>query len=89
MDLPKGTVTIVFTDIQNSTELWEKFGDRFKPVLEAHNNILRNACKENNGIEVRFEGDSYILAFQNPADAVEFAVKTQLELQKDLSRASL
>ena len=81
-ELPKGIVTIVFTDIQNSTELWERFGDSFMPVLESHNQILRDAVKENDGIEVKFEGDSYILAFTRPRDAARFAVRFQLALNE-------
>ncbi|PIV55867.1 hypothetical protein COY52_01775 [Candidatus Desantisbacteria bacterium CG_4_10_14_0_8_um_filter_48_22] len=81
-ELPKGIVTIVFTDIQNSTELWVRFGDSFMPVLEAHNQILHDALKEHDGIEVKFEGDSYILAFTRPRDAVRFAVKFQLALNE-------
>jgi len=80
MELPKGIVTIIFTDIQGSTDLWEKLGNKFKPVLEDHNNILRKACSEYNGIEVRFEGDSYMLAFTKPRDAISFAVKAQYDL---------
>ncbi len=41
--MPVGTVTLMFTDIEGSTALWEKLRNQFYPVLEKHNAILREA----------------------------------------------
>ena len=40
---PTGTVTLVFTDIQGSTALWEHLGDGFKALLDQHNALFRAA----------------------------------------------
>lgn len=80
MDAPTGTVTLVFTDIEGSTSLWEKYRDAFKPVLEEHNRIMRQAAEAFRGYEVKTEGDAFFVAFARPADALEFALRAQTEL---------
>ncbi len=77
MQFPTGTITLVFTDIQGSSALWEAHGDAFAPVLNAHNTLLRAVAAQWNGIEVKTEGDAFFLVFQNAADAVRFAVAAQ------------
>ena len=42
MEHPKGTLTLLFTDIQGSTELWEKLGNKFKDILNVHDKIMRD-----------------------------------------------
>jgi predicted ATPase/class 3 adenylate cyclase len=74
---PSGTVTLVFTDIQGSTVLWERLGDSFVGVLEAHNRILREALGRFGGAEVKTEGDAFMVAFASAADAVRFALAAQ------------
>ncbi len=71
---PTGRVALIFTDIQGSTGLWEKLGDRFAPVLELHNRLMREAIETNRGFEVKTVGDAFMVAFQDPADAVRFAI---------------
>ncbi len=71
---PTGTVAIVFTDIQGSTSLWEKLGDRFAPVLELHNRLMREALEEHRGYEVKTVGDAFMIAFADPLDAVRFSI---------------
>jgi class 3 adenylate cyclase len=72
-----GTVTLVFTDIQGSTALWERLGDGFVGVLEAHNRILREALARSGGAEVKTEGDAFMIAFASASDAVRFALAAQ------------
>ncbi len=67
---PTGTVTLVFTDIQGSTALWEHFGDDFKALLDLHNALFRAAIAAAGGYEVKTEGDAFMVAFQDAGSAV-------------------
>ena len=78
--MPTGTVTLMFTDIEGHTKMWEQMGDDFMPTLEEHNNILRSATAKHNGYEVKTEGDAFMLAFAKASDAVLCAVEAQLAL---------
>ena len=77
---PTGTVTLVFTDIEGSSDLWQQYAAAFQPVLEAHNRLMREAADRWNGFEVKTEGDAFMLAFARASDAVQFAVEAQLAL---------
>lgn len=74
---PSGTVTLVFTDIQNSTALWERFRAAFLTVVREHNRLMREALLPWNGYEVRAEGDAFFLVFDSAASAVCFAADVQ------------
>jgi len=78
----KEIITLVFTDIARSTELWERMGQHFRYILEAHNYIIRKICKEFQGQEVKTEGDAFMLSFGTADQAIYFAIKTQEELNK-------
>ena len=80
--LPVGTVTLIFTDVEGSAELWERHGPAFQPVLDAHNRLLREAAARWQGREVKTEGDAFFLAFDRASDAVRFAVDAQLALAR-------
>src|SRR5688572_26660023 len=61
---PDGTVTILFTDIENSTELNERLGDRrWFELLRAHNAIVRDCVREHGGHEVKARGDGFMIAY--------------------------
>lgn len=77
-ELPAGTVTFLFTDIEGSTKLVQALGERFRSVLEDHNRLLRDALS--NGVEVRMEGDAFFVAFTSAAEAVEAAIAGQRAL---------
>eukprot|EP00755_Sulcionema_specki_P014756 Sspe_Gene.57571::Locus_31584_Transcript_1_1_Confidence_1.000_Length_4688::g.57571::m.57571 len=77
---PVGHVSIVFTDIQNSTRLWEQGQDIMKVTLERHNRLLRGLIKDCKGYEVRTEGDAFMIAFSEAADALNWCVESQLKL---------
>ena len=79
---PTGQVSIVFTDIEGSTSLWENFPSIMPKTIETHHSICRRVIIENNGYEVKTEGDAFMIAFHQPIDAVRFATKTQLLLLK-------
>jgi len=77
---PIGRVTLVFTDIEGSTALWEAAPETARYSLRAHDAVLRTALKRHAGFEVKTEGDSFMVAFSDPAQAVQFCFDVQQEL---------
>ena len=75
--LPAGTVTFVFTDIEDSTELLKRLGDEYPEVLSTHRRIIRNAFSRHDGIEIDTQGDAFFFAFPRARDAVAAAVEAQ------------
>src|SRR5437899_11214906 len=73
-DLPTGTVTFLFTDIEGSTRLLQQLGDRYARVLEECRRLLRAAFQEWNGHEVDTQGDAFFVAFARATDAMAAAV---------------
>ncbi|MDX6599013.1 MAG: hypothetical protein QOE87_2900, partial [Gaiellales bacterium] len=80
VDLPSGTVTLLFTDIEGSTRLLHELGDRYVEVLADHRRALRAAVAEHHGVEVDTQGDAFFIAFANAPDAVAAARAAQLTL---------
>ena len=76
-DLPIGTVTFLFTDIEGSTGLLQALGDRYPAVLDAHAEIIRRAVADGGGIEVSTHGDAFFVVFRSPAGAVRAALAAQ------------
>jgi class 3 adenylate cyclase len=76
-ELPTGTVSFLFTDIEGSTRLLQDLGDRYGAVRDEHAAILRRAIRDGDGVEVSTEGDSFFAAFASPAAAVGAAVAAQ------------
>jgi class 3 adenylate cyclase len=79
-ELPKGTVTFLFTDIERSTELLRQLGDRYGEVLSEQRRILREAFAEHGGREVDNQGDAFFFSFERARDAVAGAVAGQRAL---------
>ncbi|MDQ3210384.1 MAG: nuclear transport factor 2 family protein [Actinomycetota bacterium] len=72
---PDGTVTIAFTDIEDSTRLNGFLGDeRWVEVLRAHNDVLRDATSEFGGTVVKNQGDGFMLAFPSARSAIRCAL---------------
>ncbi len=79
--LPTGTVTFLFTDIEGSTTLLQRLGDRrYAEVLAEHRRLLREAFAEGHGQEVDTQGDAFLVAFSRARDAVGTAVAAQRAL---------
>jgi class 3 adenylate cyclase len=76
-ELPTGTVTFLFTDIEGSTRLLHEFGDRYAGLPDEHSAIVRRAIARGDGVEVSTEGDSFFVVFPSPTGAVEAAVTAQ------------
>jgi predicted ATPase/class 3 adenylate cyclase len=80
MDLPTGTVTFLFTDIEGSTRLLQELGDGYRRVQDDHNAIVRRAVAAGDGVEIRSEGDSFFVVFGSAKKAVDAVVAAQLGL---------
>jgi predicted ATPase/class 3 adenylate cyclase len=79
-ELPTGTVTFLFTDIEGSTRLLQELGDGYSAVLDEHAAIAREAISHCGGVEFGTEGDSFFAAFRTAAEAVSAAVAMQRNL---------
>jgi predicted ATPase/class 3 adenylate cyclase len=77
MNLPRGTVTFLFTDIENSTRLMQEMGDLYPAAQSAHHEMLRQAFQSNDGHELRTEGDSFFCVFASAIDACAAAATAQ------------
>ncbi len=77
LDLPTGTVTFLFTDIQGSTLLLQELGDGYAGVLAEHHRTLRDAWRRHEGVEVDTQGDAFFVAFARASDAVAAAADAQ------------
>jgi len=80
--IPEGLVTIIYTDVQGSTSLWEDNPLAMKKATDIHDSIIRKCYTDHGGYEITTEGDAFNLAFQHPADAIGFALRAQLSLYK-------
>lgn len=78
--LPMGTVTFVFTDIEGSTDLLRRLGDRYVDVVAQHRRILREEFSTRSGVEMDTQGDAFFFSFARARDAVAAAVAAQLRL---------
>jgi predicted ATPase/class 3 adenylate cyclase len=82
MAAPAGTVTMLFTDIEGSSDGVRTLGtDKWEAVLERHTQIIRQALSGHDGYEVRSEGDAFFAVFTSPSEAVAAAA----EMQRGLS----
>jgi class 3 adenylate cyclase len=78
---PDGTVTIMFSDIEDSTPLAGRLGDlRWQELLRAHNAIIREQIRAHAGFEVKTMGDGFMVAFQSARRALECAIAIQRAL---------
>ena len=75
---PDGTVTMLFTDIQDSVAITERLGDqRWMELLRSHNAIVREQVQRHQGHEVKSWGDAFMVVFANPRRALQCAVEIQ------------
>ena len=75
--LPSGTVTFVFSDIEGSTGLLKRLGDRYEEVLADHRRLMRDSFAAHGGVEIDTQGDAFFFAFPRARDAVAAAVAAQ------------
>ena len=82
-ELPTGTVTFLFTDLEGSTRLWEEHPDAMQGALARHDEILRDAIAAHEGHIVKTTGDGVHAAFTTGEAALRTAVDMQLALASD------
>ena len=79
VDLPStGTLTFLFTDLEDSTRLWERFPEAMKVALGRHDAILRAAIESSGGQVVKTTGDGMMAVFGGAVDATAAALAAQL-----------
>ena len=81
-DLPRGTVTLLFSDIEGSTRLVIRLRDRYVDLLLQHHRLLRAAFEEHGGREIGTQGDAFVVAFSRAREAVAAAVAGQRALSE-------
>ena len=79
-DLPRGTVTFLFSDVEGSTRLLTRLRGRYAGLLAEHQRVLRAAFNKHDGREVHTEGDAFFVAFARASDAIAAAVAGQRAL---------
>jgi len=77
LDLPSGTVTFLFTDIEGSTKLWEQSSGAMREALARHDALLRHVIEAHHGHVFKTIGDAFCAAFAAAQDAVEAATAAQ------------
>jgi len=81
--LPTGTVTFLFTDIEGSTKLWEQYPEAMKAALARHDALLRQAIEANNGYAFKTVGDAFYAAFPTAPEALTAALAAQRALHAE------
>ncbi|MGN6161786.1 MAG: adenylate/guanylate cyclase domain-containing protein [Marmoricola sp.] len=84
---PDGTVTILFSDIENSTSLNEQLGDKgWVALLSAHDVVVERAVADHGGVIVKTQGDGFMVVFGDCVNAVRAAVEIQHEIGRGAHR---
>ncbi|MCC7000171.1 MAG: hypothetical protein IT370_36565 [Deltaproteobacteria bacterium] len=77
---PTGTVALVFTDVEGSTQLWDRAPEVMRGALDVHDAIMRAGIERHGGYEVKTEGDAFMVAFASAGAAVAWCLDTQRAL---------
>lgn len=77
---PTGNVSIVFTDIKNSTTLWEMYPTAMRSGIKLHNEVMRRQLRRIGGYEVKTEGDAFMVSFPTGTSALLWCFAVQNEL---------
>jgi predicted ATPase/class 3 adenylate cyclase len=80
-DLPTGTVTFLFTDLEGSTRMWEEYPDAMGDALARHDEILREAVADHGGAIVKTTGDGVHAVFRSARAGIDAALDAQRRLQ--------
>lgn len=78
--LPSGTVTLLFTDIEGSSTLWDAHRSEMARALDRHNDIVRTAIEARSGVIVKDKGDGFFAVFVSASAAIEAVVDAQENL---------
>ncbi len=82
-DLPSGTVTFLFTDIEGSTKRWEQYQAAMKVNLARHDELLRSIIEAHGGYVFKTIGDAFCAAFTTPAEALDATLQIQRALSAE------
>ena len=86
-DLPSGTVTFLFTDVEGSTKLLHELGaEGYAEALAEHRRLIREACAARDGVEVDTQGDAFFFAFPTAPEAIAAGEAMTEALAGDRSR---
>lgn len=77
---PVGKLALVFTDIKNSTLLWDAYPVAMRSAIKLHNTIMRRQLRIVGGYEVKTEGDSFMVSFLTPTSALLWCFNVQNQL---------
>lgn len=77
---PRGWVAIVFTDIKNSTTMWEMYPEAMRTAIKVHNDIMRRLLRQVGGYEVKTEGDAFMVSFPTATSAILWCFEIQKKL---------
>ena len=80
---PTGTITFLFTDIEGSSQRWERFPDAMALALARHDTILREAFETRGGLVFKTIGDAFCVAFDTAQSALNAALEAQRLLQME------
>jgi predicted ATPase/class 3 adenylate cyclase len=82
-DLPTGTVTFLFTDIEGSTKLAQHHRDQWESLRRRHHDILQSAIEAHQGYVFQIIGDAFCAAFHTAGEALRAAAKSQMDLHAE------
>ena len=82
-DLPTGTVTLLFTDIEGSTRLWEAHAGAMRTALARHDALLRQCIDDHDGYVFKTGGDAFCATFHTAPEALAAALDAQRALQRE------
>ena len=88
-NLPTGTVTFLFTDIEGSTLLWEKYPEEMKLAIASHDSILREGIESNHGFVIKTTGDGVHAVFSTVVDAINAAIVAQRNFQLPINHVEI
>lgn len=71
------SVTLVCTDVEGSTEMWEWNNKAMMEAISLHDRVMRMHLAKFQGYEVATEGDAFLIAFHTPGNAVAYAAASQ------------
>ena len=76
----EGMLTVVFTNVFGSSSLWERNPAAMKQSITTYNGVIRSSIREFDGYEVKTIGDSFMVAFTSPVNALQFGLNAQTVL---------
>jgi predicted ATPase/class 3 adenylate cyclase len=82
-ELPEGTVTFLFTDLQGSTRLWESDREAMAAAVARHHVLLNDAIHRHGGVVFSYMGDGVAAVFETASEAVAGAVAAQRDLSSE------